>query len=46
VTRSFPRFLLLAIVAGVLGSMLYAQGVPSWLVYVIRHIVYYVGGHH
>ena len=39
------RFVVLVVVAGIVGSMLYAQGVPSWLVYVVRHVIYEVGGH-
>lgn len=38
------RFFALIVVAGIAGSMLYDQGVPSWLVYVVRHVIYEVGG--
>jgi hypothetical protein len=37
------RWLLLVVIAGLIGSALYEQGAPSWAVYVIRHIVYEVG---
>ena len=39
------RWLLLVVVAGLIGSALYEQGVPSWLVYVVRHVVHELGGH-
>lgn len=38
------RYWLLVIVAGVIGSALYAQGLPPWLVYVLRRVIYEVGG--
>lgn len=36
-------WLLLVVVAGVVGSALYDQGVPSWLVYVARQLIYHAG---
>lgn len=38
------RWFVLVLVAGLVGTALYAQGVPSWAVYVVRHLVYEVGG--
>jgi hypothetical protein len=38
------RWLALVVLAGLIGSALYEQGVPPWLVYVVRRIVYEVGG--
>lgn len=44
-SRIFRR-LPLIIAVGVIGAFLYAHGVPSWLVYVVRHIVYELGSSH
>lgn len=38
------RWVLLIAIAGVFGSVLYAHGVPSWAVYIVRHLVYLFGG--
>jgi hypothetical protein len=38
------RFLVLVVVAGVAGSLLYSQGLPGWFVYVVRHLIYHFGG--
>jgi hypothetical protein len=35
----------LVIFAGLVGAFLYAHGLPSWLVYVVRHLVYEFGSH-
>jgi hypothetical protein len=42
--RFVYRALPLIVLAGIVGSMLYGAGAPSWLVYVVRHLVYEVGG--
>lgn len=40
------RRLPLVVLAGLVGAFLYAHGVPSWLVYVARHVLYELGGSH
>lgn len=40
------RRLPLIVFAGLVGAFLYAHGIPSWLVYVVRHVIYEIGGHH
>jgi hypothetical protein len=37
------RYLVLICIAGVVGAILYTHGVPSWGVYIVRHIIYGVG---
>jgi hypothetical protein len=43
--RFVYRGLPLIVFAGIVGSLLYGAGAPSWLVYVVRHVIYEVGGH-
>lgn len=37
------RWLVVVVVAGVVGSALYEGGAPSWLVYVVRSVVRQLG---
>ena len=37
------RYWVLVIIGGIAGSALYSQGVPPWLVYVLRRVIYELG---
>jgi hypothetical protein len=41
--RRRGHWILLIVVAGLVGSLLYGHGAPGYLVYIVRHLIYEFG---